>query len=71
MSILWNRIILDELHLCENRTMMMMMLKLKSLWGTFTLSTVGKSRAAEDHTDHIEINSLSKEEWVSYKTMRN
>ena len=52
-------IILDELHLSENRTMM---LKLKSLWGTFTLNTMGKSRAAEEHTDHIEINSVSKEE---------
>lgn len=52
-------IILDELHLSENR---IMMLKLKSLWGTFTLSAMGKSRGAEEHTGHIEINSLSKEE---------
>lgn len=50
-------IMLDELHLNENRTMM---LKLKSLWGTFKLSTMGKSRAAEEHTDHIKINFLSK-----------
>lgn len=61
-------VISDELHLSENR---IIILKLRSLWGTFTLSTMRKLGAAEDHTDPIEINFLSKEELGSYKTKRN
>lgn len=52
-------VISDGLHLSENR---IMMLKVKSFWETFTLSTMRKLRVAEEHTDLIEINFLSKEE---------
>lgn len=41
-------VISDELHLSENR---IMKLKLKSLWGIFTLNTMRKLRAAEELTE--------------------
>lgn len=52
-------VISDELHLSENR---IMMLDLKSLWGTFTLNTMRKLRDAGEHTDSFEINFLIEEE---------
>lgn len=58
-GLFYETVVSDGLHLSEN---IIMTLKLKSLCGIFTLSTMRKLRVAEEYTDPIEINCLSKEE---------